>query len=80
MNTGAQIVVDWKVVREQFPALRNRTYLNTATYGQLPVRSSQAAIEHFARRDREACADFLSWFDELEPLRANIGRLGRRNA
>jgi len=75
MNTGAQIVVDWKAVREQFPALRNRTYLNTATYGQLPVRSSQAAIEHFARRDREACADFLSWFDELEPLRANIGRL-----
>jgi selenocysteine lyase/cysteine desulfurase len=75
MNTREQIAVDWKAVREQFPALRNRTYLNTATYGQLPVRSSQAAVEHFARRDRLACADFLSWFDELEPLRANIGRL-----
>jgi selenocysteine lyase/cysteine desulfurase len=75
MNTEEQVAMDWKAVREQFPALRNRTYLNTATYGQLPVRSSQAAVEHFARRDREACADFLSWFDELEALRANIGRL-----
>lgn len=75
MNTEEQIAVDWKAVREQFPALRNRIYLNTATYGQLPARSSQGAIEHFARRDRAACADFLSWFDELEPLRANIGRL-----
>ena len=75
MTKEEQIVVDWTAVREQFPALRNRTYLNTATYGQLPARSSQAAIEHFARRDRLACADFLSWFDELEPLRTNIGRL-----
>jgi len=75
MNTQEQIAVDWKAVRQQFPALRNRTYLNTATYGQLPAMSSQAAVEHFARRDRLACADFLSWFDELEPLRTNIGRL-----
>lgn len=75
MTKEEQIVVDWTAVREQFPALRNRTYLNTATYGQLPARSSQAAIEHFARRDRLACADFLNWFDELEPLRTNIGRL-----
>ena len=75
MNTQEQIAVDWKAVRQQFPALRNRTYLNTATYGQLPAMSSQAAVEHFARRDRLACADFLSWFDELETLRANVGRL-----
>ena len=75
MKTEEEIAVNWKEVREQFPALRNRTYLNTATYGQLPVRSSQAAIDHFARRDRAACSDFLSWFDELETLRANVGRL-----
>ena len=75
MKTEEEIAVNWKEVREQFPALRNRTYLNTATYGQLPVRSSQAAINHFARRDRAACSDFLSWFDELETLRANVGRL-----
>jgi selenocysteine lyase/cysteine desulfurase len=52
-----------------------RTFLNTATFGQLPLRSSAAARLHFERRERTACTDFLDWFEEMEPLRASLGRL-----
>jgi cysteine desulfurase / selenocysteine lyase len=66
--------VDWRSVRQQFPSIQNRVYLNTATYGQLPKRCSEAVAQHFTRRDQHACSDFLSWFDDVDALRASIGR------
>lgn len=65
----------WEGVRSEFPALRNWTFLNTATFGQLPMRAVQAVQRHFSRRDETACGDFLSWFDDHDGLRAKIGRL-----
>jgi selenocysteine lyase/cysteine desulfurase len=67
--------VNWDAVRREFPAVANWTYLNTATFGQLPRRSTQAVAKHFAHRDELACWDFLNWFDDLERLRGKIGRL-----
>jgi cysteine desulfurase / selenocysteine lyase len=67
--------VDWRAVRAEFPALEGRTYLNTATFGQLPKRSVEAAARHFARRDETLCGDFLSWFDDIDQLRRALGRL-----
>lgn len=68
--------IDWTEVRSQFPALQaDRTFLNTATYGQLPLRAKAAEMEHLERRDRLACTDFLSWFDDLDVLRHDIARL-----
>jgi cysteine desulfurase / selenocysteine lyase len=70
------MTIDWQEVRAQFPALQaDRTFLNTATYGQLPLRAKAAAMEHLERRDRLACTDFLSWFDDLNVLRHDIARL-----
>ena len=66
---------DWREVRKEFPALANWTYLNTATFGQLPRQTVAAVNGHFARRDELACADFLSWFDDADRLREKIGRL-----
>ncbi len=66
---------DWDAVRREFPALANWTYLNTATYGLLPRRATEAVARHFARRDELACWDFLDWFDDANRLRAKIGRL-----
>ncbi len=66
---------DWEAVRALFPALREWTYLNSATFGQLSTRTVGAIQEHFARRDCYACADFLSWFDDHDRLRAKIARL-----
>ncbi|HEV2690753.1 MAG TPA: aminotransferase class V-fold PLP-dependent enzyme [Bryobacteraceae bacterium] len=67
--------VDWAAVRAQFPALERWTYLNTATFGQLPRRATEAVAQHFAHRDELACWDFLNWFDDADRLRAKIGRL-----
>ncbi|MBZ5609739.1 MAG: aminotransferase class V-fold PLP-dependent enzyme [Acidobacteriia bacterium] len=67
--------VDWNAVRREFPALANWTYLNTATFGQLPGRATAAVAKHFAHRDELACWDFLAWYDDADRLREKIGRL-----
>jgi len=67
--------IDWNEVRREFPALANWTYLNTATFGQLPRRATEAVAQHFAHRDELACWDFLSWYDDADRLRAKIARL-----
>jgi len=66
---------DWDDVRREFPALRDWTFLNTATYGQTPARGIDAACEHFARRNRFACSDFLDWFDDADRIRAQASQL-----
>ncbi len=65
----------WANIRSQFPALRHWTYLNTATFGQLPERAVDAVNRHFARRDEQACRDFLEWFDDMDRIRGMAARL-----
>lgn len=71
------MAVDWKAIRAEFPALSDWTYLNTATFGQMPRSASEAVARHFARRDELACTDFLSWFGDAERIRALVARLIR---
>ncbi len=66
--------MNWSEVRTWFPALSHCTYLNSATFGQLPLRTQAAVANHFERRDREACADFLTWFDDMDELRTLLAR------
>lgn len=66
---------DWRAVREEFPALAQWTFLNTASFGQLPRRAVDAVARHFARRDALACADFIQWFDDADRIRESLGRL-----
>src|SRR5258706_4491499 len=67
--------VNWAKVRAEFPSLDARTFLNTATFGQLPARAVDAVAAHFARRDRLSCADYLEWFDDAERIRESIALL-----
>jgi selenocysteine lyase/cysteine desulfurase len=67
--------VDWEAVRREFPALEHWTYLNTAAFGQLPRRATEAVAAHFAHRDELACWDFLTWYDDADRLRGKIARL-----
>ncbi len=65
----------WEKIRSEFPALENWTYLNTATFGQIPRRAVDAIARHFAHRDELACADFLDWYSDADRLRGSIARL-----
>ena len=67
--------IDWEEARREFPALEHWTFLNTATFGQLPRRATAAVAGHFAHRDREACRDFLGWFDDADRFRGLVARL-----
>jgi selenocysteine lyase/cysteine desulfurase len=67
--------IDWGEVRAQFPALAKWTYLNTATYGQLPRRATERVAQHFAHRDELACWDFVSWFVDMDRVRDLAARL-----
>ena len=66
---------DWKALRAEFPALAKWTYLNTATYGQMPRSAAQAMCRHLARRNESACNDYLSWFDDMDSIRESCARL-----
>ncbi|HML18191.1 MAG TPA: hypothetical protein VK419_14275, partial [Bryobacteraceae bacterium] len=69
------MTIDWDAIRAEFPAISQWTYLNSATFGQLPRRAVEAVARHWAHRDELACTDFLDWFDDADRLRASIGRL-----
>lgn len=69
------MAVDWRAIREEFPALSRWTFLDTATFGQLPRRAVEAVLRHFAHRDELACSDFLEWFEDADRLRGLLGRL-----
>jgi selenocysteine lyase/cysteine desulfurase len=67
--------MDWTQIRAQFPALYNWTYLNTATFGQVPLVATTAVADHWARRAELACSDFLDWYTDADRLRASLARL-----
>ena len=68
-------MTDWKAIRAEFPALEHWTYLNSATFGQIPRRAVEACAAHWTHRDELACADFLEWYDDAYRLRSAIARL-----
>jgi cysteine desulfurase/selenocysteine lyase len=49
--------------------------LNTATLGLIPRRVRAAVDKHFARRDALAHTDFVSWWDDMDQLRALIAQM-----
>jgi cysteine desulfurase/selenocysteine lyase len=67
--------MNWDSIRAEFPALGNWTWLNTATFGQMPERTRAAVDRHFAHRNETACSDFLDWFDDVDGIRALIAQL-----
>lgn len=68
-------LVNWESIRREFPALAHWTYLNTATYGQMPRRAVEAMSRHSEQRDEFACTDFLDWYTDADRMRASIARL-----
>jgi len=75
MLESQNFLMDWAKIRAEFPALERWTYLNSATYGQMPRRAVQAMMDHSQRRDEFASTDFLDWYDDCDRMRAGIARL-----
>lgn len=71
---------DWNLLRTEFPALAHWTYLNTATYGQMPQCARHVMCRHLARRDELACSDYIEWFDDMDAIRASCAQLVNCNA
>ena len=67
--------MDWIALRREFPALERWTYLNTATYGQVPRRAVEAMTAHSNRRNEFASTDFLDWYSDADRIRAGVARL-----
>ena len=47
-------MTDWAAIRAEFTALQRWTYLNTATFGQVPRRAVAAVNAHWEHRDELA--------------------------
>ena len=75
MDPDQTQVIDWAEIRSRFPALAARTFLNTATMGQLPQAATDAVVAHLQRRDLTAAVDAPKWFDDLDALRVKLARL-----
>jgi selenocysteine lyase/cysteine desulfurase len=69
------MAADWNQVRRQFPVLEKWVYLNSATFGPIPLCAVEAANRHWRHRDEEACIDFLDWFTDADRVRAKAARL-----
>ena len=41
----------------------------------MPRRATEAVTKHWQHRDELACTDFLSWYDDVDRLRASIAQL-----
>jgi cysteine desulfurase/selenocysteine lyase len=67
--------MDWNKLRAEFSALSRWTYLNTATFGQMPRCAYEATAQHWAHRDETACHDFLTYFDDADRLRGSLAKL-----
>ena len=67
--------MNWAKIRAEFPALERWTYLNTATYGQMPRRAAEAMARHSERRDELASTDFLDWYADADRMRRGIAQL-----
>ncbi len=66
--------VDWEAIRQNFPALRRWTFLNTATIGLISNRTRAAVDAHFQRRDDFGTTDFAAWWEDTDRLRGTIAR------
>ena len=69
------MAIDWVAIREEFPALKHWTFLNSATFGQMPRCTVEAMERHIAHRDELACWDFLDWFTDVDEIRSAIAQL-----
>lgn len=69
---------DWQRIRERFPVLERKSYLNACSYGALSVDVVRAAQQYLDGR-LQTGADWSQWVECSEALRQSLARLLRAN-
>ncbi|MEA3201593.1 MAG: hypothetical protein QOE90_3021 [Thermoplasmata archaeon] len=68
--------MDWSALRDEFPTLQRKTYLNTCSLGALP-RSGREAVNRFLDlwEEHGASAWYRIWLGEVQATREKLARL-----
>lgn len=64
----------WAGWRARFPVLQRKVYLNSCSYGALPIEAMRA-FEHYVAERNEKGADWEDWVRTSEALRTSLATL-----
>jgi selenocysteine lyase/cysteine desulfurase len=64
----------WADWRARFPVLQRKVYLNSCSYGALPIEAMRA-FEHYVAERNEKGADWEDWVRTSEALRSSLATL-----
>lgn len=65
---------DSAMLRERFPILSHKTYLNTCSYGALSI-DVEASLKNYIATRNEQGADWDEWIGKLKAVRERLGRI-----
>jgi cysteine desulfurase / selenocysteine lyase len=68
-------MVDWAIVRAEFPAASRYTYLNTAGAPPVSRRAASAAQRYYDEMLADGDLPWPHWVDQVERARARVARL-----
>jgi cysteine desulfurase/selenocysteine lyase len=65
-------MIQWRDIREQFPATANSVYLNTAAAGPLARATAQAGINYYEQMRNDGDLHWDEWLARREEVRARV--------
>ena len=65
-------MIQWRDIREQFPATANSVYLNTAAAGPLARATAQAGISYYEQMKNDGDLHWDEWLAQREEVRARV--------
>ena len=66
---------DWDTVRDEFPALRDRVYLNTAGGGPMCRRALEAVRQYHNEFEHSGDTRWDEWLERVEAIRGRVARI-----
>ncbi len=66
--------IDWKKIREQFPAVDKRVYLNTVGGPPIAKSTSEASIKYYRESCEEGDVFWNSWLEQVSEVRVKVSK------
>src|SRR5437660_1460711 len=67
-------MIDWPVIREQFPVTKRFAYLNSAAAGPVSIPARNAATGYYDKMMNDGDVHWNEWLAQREAVRARIAR------